>query len=145
MALVQNDRMPAPLRLIGLGLAAVLALGGCSGDGSDDQQPTSGSSSPAATETPYLDVPKGVELTAQGTELEVGDTATVAYEPRQGVVGALDVTVQSLERASFDLFEGWELPRETRRTTPYFVRATVENVGRTLIVFVSVTLLMFFV
>lgn len=132
MALVHNDRMPLPLRLIGLGLAATLALSGCSNDQPGDRQPTSGgtSSSPTATEpTPYLEVPEGVELTPQGSELEVGDTATVAYEPRQQVVGALDIKVKSLERASFDLFEGWELTKETRKTTPYFVRATVENVG----------------
>ena len=132
MTLVHNDRMPLPTRLIGLGLAATLALSGCSGDEPEEAPPASeSSSSPTATETPYLEVPEGVELTAQGSELSVGDTATVAYEPRQGSVGVLDIKVRSLERASFDLFEGWELTKETRKTTPYFVRATVENVGET--------------
>jgi len=31
-------------------------------------------------------VPEGVELTQEGSQLAVGDTATVAYEVRQGVV-----------------------------------------------------------
>ena len=72
--------------------------------------PTSGS--PAAPEPPVvgvaraptepsLPVPEGVELTAEGSQLEVGDTATVAYEVRQGVVGVLDIRVTRLEKTSF--------------------------------------------
>ena len=137
MTLVHNDGMALPLRLTALGLTAALALSGCSGgdgdngDNGDARQPTSTSASASASETPYLDVPEGVELTDQGSELQVGDTATVAYEPRQGTVGALDIRVRGIEKATFDLFEGWELTRETRRTQPYFVRATVTNVGDT--------------
>ena len=33
------------------------------------------------------------------------------------------------EKASFSMFEGWELTKETRSTSPYFVRARVTNVG----------------
>lgn len=128
---MQNDRMPLPIRLAGVCLAASLALTACSGEGRGDQQSSDGGSSPVAAETPYLEVPEGVELTAQGSGLEVGETATVAYEPRQNAVGVLEIRVTSLERASFSLFEGWELTRETRRTSPYFVRATVTNVGDT--------------
>ena len=130
---MHNGRMRLPTRLVGLGLAATLSLTACSGD-SEGQEPGAGDtsgSSPTASETPYLAVPEGVELTAQGSELEVGDTATVAYQPRQGTVGALDITVTSLEAATFELFEGWELSRETRQTAPYFVRAKVTNVGDT--------------
>jgi hypothetical protein len=123
-------------RLTGLFLAAILILSGCSGDdGSPSAEEPSDTATAAETETetqteePYLDVPEGVELTAQGSALEVGDTATVAYEPRQGQVGALEVTVTSLEKASFDQFVGWELSKQTRQTAPYFVRATVTNVG----------------
>ncbi|QBR91611.1 hypothetical protein [Nocardioides euryhalodurans] len=115
-------------RLIALGLAATLALSACSDDG---ETPASGSSgeSPSASETPYLEVPEGVELTTQGSELEIGQTATVAYEPRQGQIGALDIKVTATEKASFSMFEGWELTKETRSTSPYFVRARITNVG----------------
>ena len=52
----------------------------------------------------------GVELTEQGESLEVGETATVAYEVRQGVVGVLDITVSRLEKTSFkESFVGWDL------------------------------------
>jgi hypothetical protein len=129
---MQNDRMPVPLRLAGACLALTLALSACSGDDREGSPAASGDETGAtATETPYLDVPDGVELTAQGSELEVGQQATVAYEPRQNAVGALDIKVTAMEKASFRQFEGWELTKETRKTSPYFVRARVENVGDT--------------
>lgn len=121
--------------LLGLSLAAVLALSGCSGDDSQDSatpdtSETSGSSSSAAAEKPYLPVPDGVELTPQGTELELGKKAVVAYEPRQGQVGALDIKVTRLEKTTFEeSFKGWKLDDTTKKTNPYFVRATIENVG----------------
>jgi hypothetical protein len=135
VATVQNDRMRLPTRVAGvplaLCLATSLALSACSGDDSGNGGTGEGDSSPAAAETPYLDVPEGVELTAQGSELEIGDSATVAYEPRQNAVGALDITVTATEKAAFSMFEGWDITKETRKTSPYFVRATVENVGDT--------------
>ena len=128
---MHNDRMRLPTRLAGLALAASLALTACSGDDGGSPESSEPESSPTVAETPYLEVPEGVELTAQGSELEVGDSATVAYEPRQNAVGALDIKVTSTEKASFSMFEGWELTKETRKTAPYFVRATVTNVGDT--------------
>ena len=132
---MQNDRMRLPTRVAGVPLALVLAtslaLSACSGDDSGSEGSGDDDTSPAVAETPYLDVPEGVELTAQGSELENGESATVAYEPRQNAVGALDITVTATEKASFSMFEGWELTKETRATSPYFVRATVENVGDT--------------
>lgn len=133
MGLVHNDRMRPQTRLAGVVLALSLTASACSGG--DDAQPQSqsadGSTASSAAETPYLEVPEGVELTAQGSELEVGETATVAYRPRQNAIGVLDIRVTSLERANFSLFEGWELTKQTRKTKPYFVRAKVTNVGDT--------------
>jgi hypothetical protein len=139
-------RLPGrSLRVLGLAVACALALSGCSDDatGSDPQTAagsssasTSGSSSPSASPsteaTPYLPVRDGVELTAQGSELAVGDKAVVAFEPRQDQVGVLDVRVTRLEKTSFrESFSGWQLDAATRRTNPYFVHATVKNVGGT--------------
>jgi hypothetical protein len=117
-----------PVRaLLGASVAACLLLAGCSDDGASGD----GGEGPSAAETPYLPVPDGVELTAQGSELELGETATVAYEPRQELVGALDITVTRTDQANFRLFSGWQLKAETRKTTPYFVHAKIRNVGET--------------
>jgi hypothetical protein len=119
-------------------LALLLPLSACGGGDSDPGAGGSSGSSGgdasdgAATEaSPYLPVPDGVELTAQGSGLDVGDTAVVAYEPRQDSVGALEITVNKLVDADFDDFVGWKLTPETRKTNPYFVEATVKNVGDT--------------
>mgnify|MGYP000282970989 CR=1 FL=1 len=88
-------------RLVGLTLAALLpalVLAGCSGSEEPEAEP---SASPSVTEsateepsaTPSIDVPDGVELTTQGSALELGDTATVAYEVDQSTVGVLAITV----------------------------------------------------
>ena len=138
---MHNDRMISRAlrrharQLTALALASALVLTGCSGDDEPteetDDTTAGNTSSSRAAEEPYLDVPDGVELTAQGSELDLGDKATVAYEPRQDEVAALDITVTKMERASFKLFVGWKLRPETKKTTPYFVHATVKNVGDT--------------
>ncbi len=112
-------------------LASVLVLSACSGDDGTDEPDDSGGTSSAAADEPYLPVPDGGELTAQGSELAFGDEATVAYEPRQDEVGVLDVKVTRIEKASFKLFVGWKLKPETRSTTPYFVHLKVKNRGET--------------
>ncbi len=128
---MHNDQMRLPARLLALTLAAALLLAGCGDNGEDPDADGTGSPTGTPTTEPYLPVPDGVELTAQGSTLAVGDTATVAYEPRQDFVGALEMKVTSLEEAKFDQFVGWDLTKEIKSTAPYFVRATVTNVGET--------------
>ena len=73
-----------------------------------------------------------MELTAQGSQLEVGDTATVAYEPRQGVVGVLDITVTRLEKTSFKKsFVGWDLDQRPEEVEPLLRARHDHNVGDT--------------
>lgn len=136
---MHNDRMLLPRRpsgrlpgrqigrLVGLTAALALVLTGCGGNGENPDGDADPTGTPSAE--PYLPVPDGVELTPQGSELAVGDTGTVAFELSQDKVGALEITVTSLEKASFDLFVGWELTKDIRKTAPYFVRAKVTNVG----------------
>lgn len=111
-----------------LGLALTSTLAACSGD---DDEPGSGESSAGAA-SPYLPVPDGVELTPQGSELALGDRATVAYELNQvDQVAVVDMTVTRIDKATFKLFEGWKLSDETKSTTPYFVHVDITNVGDT--------------
>ena len=116
-------------------------LGGCTDDGKGpdigDSPATSASGSATATATDStapsaLPVPDGVELSPGGSQFEVGDTATVAYELRQGVVGVLDIKVTRLEKTSFKKsFVGWDLDQGQKKSNPYFVRATITNRGET--------------
>ncbi len=123
------------LVLSGVMALAMVAMAGCS----FDDGPTVEASEPAAprsttpTEvTSALPVPFGIELTEPGTELGMGEEAVVAYQPRRTEVGVLEIAVGRLERTTFARsFQGWEMSKQDRRSTPYFVRATVTNVGQT--------------
>ena len=145
---LSSGRLPhRTTRVLGLAVACALALAGCSdpattadpgtaagstASSSSGSPSPSESSSPSTEATPYLPVRDGVELTAQGSELAVGDKAVVAFEPRQDEVGVLDITVTRLEKTTFqESFSGWQLDATTKKANPYFVHATVENVGGT--------------
>ena len=118
----------------GLPLALTVGLAGCgSGDG-DDRAEGSGSPSPSATGSapPYLEVPEGVTLTEPGTGLELGEEGVIAFQRRQDENGVLAVTVDRIERTSFqESFKGWNVDDTTAARTPYFVRVTVTNAGET--------------
>ena len=127
-------------RLTPIAAALLLSLGaltGCGGDGSDndsdDGSPSPSSETSDGEEDSYLPVPDGVELTEPGSELGVGESGVIAWQPRQNFVGVLDITITRLEKTSFaESFEGWDVKAEQQnKVTPYFVRATVTNVGAT--------------
>ena len=123
-------------RLVATALAvAVTAVGlvGCSGDdGEPGRSATSASSSPEATASPYLPVPDGVTLTPPGADLRLGDPAVVAWEPRQGTVGVLRVSVAKVERTTTKkALSAWRLSPAQKASTPYFVHVSVRNVGET--------------
>ena len=129
---------PLSVVLLAVVLSLFMALSACAGDSEDDPGDESGSGdsgsaeeSASAAEEPYLPVPDGVELTAQGSQLQVGEAAVVAFEPRQDQVGALRIKVTRLIDADFKDFVGWKLNDETLKTNPYFVHAIVKNVGDT--------------
>jgi len=127
-------------RIAPITAAALLTLGalaGCSGDNGDNdtsdqpsQSPTEATSDP---DEPYLPVPAGVELTEPGSELVVGESAVIAWQPRQDLVGVLDVDVTQLVKTSFvESFEGWDVKAEQKKDlTPYFVHVTAANRGDT--------------
>lgn len=112
-------------------------VAGCSSDDGEPETPdpsdsASSSASPAAGESPSSGLPEGVELTAEGTDLALGDEAVVSYQPRQDAVGVIELSVTRIERTTFRRsFAGWQLGAGAKRTTPYFVRATVTNAGET--------------
>jgi hypothetical protein len=131
---------------------AALALTACSGGSSSSEpgargpgssaSPTSStstsstpstsstSSSSSATAPGSPEVVEGVSLTSPGSRLKVGDTARVSWKPDQTTTAVIAVTVTRLLKVPISTFDDWRLDPATRRSTPYFVHATVRNLGR---------------
>jgi hypothetical protein len=143
---MHNDRVNRrPVACAAL-LVATLALAGCGGGGSST--PAAGSSSTSAsvgtsrtsgtpssagssspTAVPVVTV-QGVPLTAQGTRLSLGQSAKVSWKPNQKTTGVLKVRVTRVQRVPMSAFRDWRLDPATQRSTPYFVHASVRNLGR---------------
>ena len=146
-------RRPSLSRLLSAAVVLGLVAGGCS---SADDEPTTttetsveesetGETAESAeatesatpeqdgpTESPTADVPvpDEVEVTAQGADLDFGQTATVVFEPNQKKSTLLNLTVRSARKGRLDDFEGFILDDDyKRKANYYYVKVGVENVG----------------
>ncbi|KRC57739.1 MULTISPECIES: hypothetical protein [unclassified Nocardioides] len=135
--LTGRTRLARPALAAGLALCVAAGLAGCGSDDGKDARDGKESTSPSPTESTsapaaYLDVPDGVTLTEPGTALALGEEGVVAFQRRQDQIGVLAVTVERIERTTFqDSFVGWNVDDATAARTPYFVRVKVTNVGDT--------------
>ncbi|KAA1417792.1 hypothetical protein F0U44_16015 [Nocardioides humilatus] len=124
------------------GVLVVGLLAGCGGSDDSKKKSEEPSASASVTEstdateptepasTGYLPVPTGVTLTEPGAALQFGDTATVAWRPRQDRVVALDLTVERIDKTSFkESFEGWVVTDQMKGQIPFFVRVKAKNVS----------------
>jgi len=132
---------------------AALALAACAG-GSDPSDPSAtdaGRSGPATSPTPSTsstasagpqlpEAVDGVTLTAPGSRLKLGDTARVSWKPDHRPTGVIAVKVTRVLKMPIGTFHDWRLDPATRRSTPYFVHATVRNVGKSDLSHVAVPL-----
>jgi hypothetical protein len=158
---VHNDRVSG--RRLGIALAAVvLTVTACSGGSSSTPSlgPT-GSSSPTTT-SPTTSPPttasttsttskpptshhtiavvQGVHPTPEGTRLKLGGAARVSWKPDQKTTGVIRLAVTRLQQVRLKAFRDFVLDAATRRSTPYFVHATVTNLGRSNLSHVAVPL-----
>jgi hypothetical protein len=145
---VHNDGVIRRTALPALAATVTLALAGCGGGASSsaplaggtdsESSPTSSASdsaadsaasgsSPASSSAAVVD---GVKLTPQGSELRVGDRAKVSWNPDQQTVAVAAISVTRLQRVPVSAFSDWRLDPATQRSAPYFVHATVRNLGR---------------
>lgn len=123
------------------GVAVALGIVGCGGGGSGDtasSEPASTSAPPEASKKVTQEKsgengekPVAGGLTAPGTELKVGETASLEWVPpsEYGVKGAaidLKVTVDAIEKGSIDEFGEVELEPDEEKDTPFYVKITVE-------------------
>jgi hypothetical protein len=137
--------------LIALGLLG-LVISGCGGGSGSSTSEASTGAEPAettegteTTETTEEKAPEKAEgggapasgsLTAPGTELKLGEEATVTYVPfneeadgkeHQGI--ETKVTVTAIEEKTQGDLSAIELEPEEKEKTPFFVKAKVEAVG----------------
>jgi hypothetical protein len=144
---VHNDRVTRRV-LPALATVAALVLSGCGGGSSSEpsaagagsSSPTSSgtssgpthSSSQSPSQSPESSAPvvDGVTMTAEGSRLRLGETARVSWKPDQKTVGVIAVSVTRLQKMPISAFSDWRLNAATQRSTPYFVHATVRNLGR---------------
>lgn len=135
-----NRRTLAPAALLA---TATLALAGCSGGGSSSSTTgapgtggtsktgtaTSGADGGSTSSTPAVTV-QGVALTAPGTKLVLGKPAKVSWHPDQKTTGVMKVSVTKLQKVPMSTFKDWRLGPATQRSTPFFVHASVRNLGK---------------
>jgi len=127
-------RRPLLSALVGV---VTLVLAGCGGGSSSSEPAIGGTDSSTSTGTTTGTTTgsstsgqvDGVTLTPQGTHLKLGQTARVSWQPTQKKTGVIAITVTGLLKMPISAFSAWRLKRETRRSTPYFVHATVRNLG----------------
>jgi len=81
-----------------------------------------------------------VSLTDQGTALKLGQAATVTWQPNQHLVGVMKVSVTKLQKVPISAFSTWSLDAATKKSTPYFVHATLHNLGKSSLAGVPVPL-----
>jgi hypothetical protein len=138
---MHNDRVNRrPVACAAILAVATLALGGCGDGGSSTPDAgTSGSSATSrTTTTPAAGsssadtavTVQGVTLTDQGTALKVGQPARVSWHPNQKTTGVMKVSVTKLEKVPISAFKDWQLDAATQRSTPFYVHATVRNLGK---------------
>jgi hypothetical protein len=124
---VDDNRRVRTSRAVGAAAASVvvlvLALAGCS-----SSEPAPRPTATSATSTSFRP-PAGVTITPGGTRLDVGRPATVVHQVADSAPSAMTVTVTAVERGSMKDFRYFSLDEATRKSSAYYVRATVENDG----------------
>jgi hypothetical protein len=110
---------------VALLLAPALVLSAC---GSESEKKPAAKPS-VSLPTGHVDVPEGTTLTKAGTELKFGQPATVAYSPNTKRGTVLQLTVVSVRTGQIKDLGAYQLDPESKRSTPYYARVTVKNLG----------------
>jgi hypothetical protein len=128
--------MKSVSRLAPVALVAALVLSGCGGgDGGDsaDDNPTSagGAGSSTATDGGSTSTDGGSETAAStpqpGDELVLGETAPLRWDPKESLQGDVDVTVERIDRSTMKDFAAFNLKKDVKASTPYYVHVKVKN------------------
>lgn len=115
-------------RMASVLLVGALAISGCGGGGGDDDKDDRGSEE-KTSDTPSVDTDAGV--TEPGSELELGESATIDWAPTQRVNGRIAVTVNRLDAGPRKDIRAIKIDPPPTDPKLYYVRLTVENAGET--------------
>lgn len=125
------------LRLAALGAVVPLVLASCSG--SEDAAVPTPSAATAQLPAGYpTGAPTTVSYTEPGTEIGLGESATVAWTatgiPKSAAAApgtvVLRMAVTAITRTTFkESFQDWKVAEDLAGYTPYFVRVSIANVG----------------
>lgn len=110
-------------RLAVLPIVAVLVAVTVAGCSSSEKKPEAKPDVPKG-----FSVPAGVTLTDAGSDVAVGKVATVVYDPG-GAASAVAVRIDSAKKGKISDFRFFSLDASTKKSTPYYVNATVKNQG----------------
>lgn len=123
-----RTRHAAPVAVLAV---TAFALVGCSGGTSPAASESPAPTAEATTSAPASSAPANPaaagEVTAPGTELKIGDTATVSYENYDGVTGLITLTVTSIDKGTEADLAPLNLGDKAAGMTPYYVRATITS------------------
>lgn len=106
-------------RVLLLVLAVLLVAGGCS-------------KAEKKVETPVpkgFELPSGVTLTKGGSAMAPGKPATVIYKIADQTRSVITVTVDSIKKGTIKDFKFFSLDDDTLASTPYYVTASIKNLG----------------
>ena len=138
---MHNDRViRRPAACAALLAVAALALAGCGGGSSSTPAPARPARRHAAARrrrpARRLDARRprghgaGRDAHRPGhRSSKLGQAAKVSWQPNQKQVGVMKVSVTKLQKVPISAFSDWRLDAATQRSTPYFVHATVHNLG----------------
>ena len=94
---------------------------------------TACSSDPGSTPAPATKTEVGdtAAATDPGTDLALGEPATLVWSPSETVTGVLDLSVDAVAEQRQSVFDGWIRDDVMAASRPYFVTVTLTNAGET--------------
>ena len=107
-------------RPILLATALAMALSSCS-----EAEPE-GDATPESTPTVTA---VEAATTAPGTDLELGDSAVLVWQPESSLTGVLDLAVDAVAEQRQSVFDGWVRDDVMAAARPYFVTVSLTNAG----------------
>lgn len=110
-----------------------LTLTGCSGMGDDEAAPTTSAATSADSpdaSTPAATAEIDGRATPPGTKLKLGKSAVVRFTANPKHDSLIKLTVTTVKQGQIKDLDQFRLDDQTKRSSVYYVSASVKNVGK---------------